>query len=56
MKRLLFPLLDALALPTAANAERHWLMVRSGRWDGGIALEKIEMNNTLNVRLRDRSG
>ena len=43
MKRLLLPLLAALALPTAVNAESYWLiLVKKGK---GGALEKIEMPN-----------
>tara|TARA_Y200000002_G_scaffold359670_1_gene344117 strand:- start:217 stop:438 length:222 start_codon:yes stop_codon:yes gene_type:complete len=41
MKRLLLPLLAALALPTAVNAESHWLVIRSRSKD--FAFEKIEM-------------
>ena len=41
MKRLLIPLLAALALPAAVNAESYWLVL-VGVWHG-IALEKIEM-------------
>ena len=33
MKRLLLPLLAALALPTVVNAETWWLMA-GGRWEG----------------------
>ena len=40
MKRLLFPLLAALALPTAVNAETTWLIV----WHH-YGLTKIEMLN-----------
>ena len=43
MKRLLLPLLAALALPTVVNAESYWLVL-IGRQEG-IALEKIEMQN-----------
>jgi len=39
MKRLLLPLLAALALPTAVNAETIWLLV--SHVGGGI--QKIEM-------------
>ena len=40
MKRLLLPLLAALALPTAVNAESYWLlMMRSS------GMEKIEMKD-----------
>ena len=45
MKRLLLPLLAALTLPTAVNAESYWLILTYGH--GGNhqsgALEKIEM-------------
>ena len=41
MKRLLLPLLAAIALPTAVNAESYWLVLVGVRH--GIALEKIEM-------------
>ena len=45
MKRLLLPLLAALALPTAVNAESYWLILTYGRADSQetAALEKIEM-------------
>ena len=42
MKRLLLPLLAAIALPTAVNAESYWLILSSGSGDSA-ALEKIEM-------------
>ena len=48
MKRLLLPLLAALALPTAANAESVWLILRYGTTGGknsGSALEKIKMKD-----------
>ena len=44
MKRLLIPLLAALALPTAVIAESYWLILRVDD-DSGIALEKIEMKS-----------
>ena len=45
MKRLLLPLLAALALPTAVNAESHWLIITYGHTNAAqaAALEKIEM-------------
>ena len=45
MKRLLLQLIAALALPTAVNAESHWLILTYGQGfhHGGKALEKIEM-------------
>ena len=45
MKRLLLPLLAALALPTAVNAESYWLVLRVDDEDSGVALEKIEMKS-----------
>ena len=42
MKRLLIPLLAALALPTAVNAETVWLVLMGG---GERNLDKIEMKN-----------
>ena len=39
MKRLLLPLLAALALPTAVNAESYWLVLE---YDG---MTKIEMES-----------
>ena len=39
MKRLLFPLLAALALPTAVNAESYWLVLE---YDG---MTRIEMES-----------
>ena len=44
MKYLLLPLIAALALPTAVNAESHWLIITYGLGGtGAAALEKIEM-------------
>ena len=52
MKRLLLPLLAALALPTAVNAETVWLILRYGSVNAGMprmaaaaSLEKIEMKD-----------
>ena len=42
MKRFLLPLLAALALPTAVNAESYWLLIRSMSGQAR-AMEKIEM-------------
>tara|TARA_B100000886_G_scaffold315008_1_gene252658 strand:+ start:264 stop:500 length:237 start_codon:yes stop_codon:yes gene_type:complete len=47
MKRLLLPLLAALALPTAVNAESYWLVLLSGG-ARGKALDKIEMASMEN--------
>ena len=44
MKRLLLPLLAAIALPNAVNAESYWLVLKVDD-DRGIALEKIEMKS-----------
>ncbi len=48
MKRFLVPLLAALALPTAVNAESVWLLVNFN-WDYkqgySVAFEKIEMKD-----------
>ena len=44
MKRLLLPLLAALALPTAVNAESYWLLFYVGG-DDASDLEKIEMDS-----------
>tara|TARA_B100000965_G_scaffold250222_1_gene210421 strand:+ start:1611 stop:1832 length:222 start_codon:yes stop_codon:yes gene_type:complete len=41
MKRLLLPLLAALALPTVVNAESYWLIIYMGK----TGLEKIKMRN-----------
>ena len=45
MKHLLLPLPAALALPTAVNAESHWLVLTYGSESGSssASLEKIEM-------------
>ena len=42
MKRLLPPLLAALALPTAVNADSYWLVLTlgDGGHEGASALEK----------------
>ena len=45
MKRLLLPLLAALALPTAVNAERYWMLLRTTNGGNGVAFEKIEMQS-----------
>ena len=45
MKRLLLPLLAALALPTAVNAESHWLIIRATSYGESNAFEKIEMES-----------
>ena len=44
MKRLLLPLLAALAIPTAANAESVWLVIERGPLSHGN-MEKIQMAN-----------
>ena len=44
MKRLLLPLLAAIALPTAVNAESYWLLVEIDI-SGGVEIEKIEMES-----------
>ena len=44
MKSLLLPLLAALALPTAVNAESYWLVLR-WKAGGSGSLEKIEMQS-----------
>ena len=45
MKRLLLPLLAAIALPTAVNAESYWLILTYGEngVSGGGGIEKIQM-------------
>ncbi len=50
MRKLLIPLLAAIALPTAVNAESVWLILLYGKsfdQNGSVAasLEKIEMKN-----------
>ena len=40
MKRLLLPLLAALAVPTSVNADSVWLIIRNG-----YGLGKIEMKD-----------
>ena len=48
MKRFLIPLLSALTLPTAVNAETTWLIIRyqaGTSWKSPVAMEKIEMTN-----------
>ena len=47
MKRLLLPLLAAIALPTAVNAESYWLVLILGMGgnDKPAAFEKIEMSS-----------
>ncbi len=43
MKRLLLPLIAALALPTSVNAESVWLLIRTP--GATKSLEKIEMSS-----------
>ena len=45
MRSLLLPLLAALALPTAVNAESYWLILTYGKSNvaGAGGVEKIEM-------------
>ncbi len=45
MKRLLLPLIAALAIPTTANAQSYWLILTYGKADvnGAGGVEKIEM-------------
>ena len=45
MKRLLLPLLAALALPTAVKAESVWLILLNSASIQSSALEKIEMES-----------
>ena len=45
MRKLLIPLLAAFALPTAVNAESHWLILKFGLNNSGRSLEKIEMKS-----------
>ena len=45
MKRLLLPLLAALALPTAVNAESYWLIFRVGKHGYALSTEAIEMKS-----------
>ena len=47
MKRLLLPLIAALAIPTAVNAESYWLILTYGDNGvvGGGGIEKIEMSS-----------
>ena len=40
MKRLLIPLLAALALPTAVNAESYWLIMQTV-----VGVDKLEMES-----------
>ena len=44
MRKLLIPLLAALALPTAVNAESVWLWLRATKSDG-VSQEKILMKS-----------
>ena len=45
MKRLLLPLIAVLVMPTAANAERYWLLLWSGTTSNGGHSQKIEVKN-----------
>ena len=45
MKRFLIPLLAAVALPSAVNAESHWLIIRESSYGDYFDLVKIEMES-----------
>ena len=45
MKRLLLPLLAALALPIGVSAETVWLVLSQSNTTIGVAFEKIEMES-----------
>jgi hypothetical protein len=49
VRRLLLPLLAAFSLPTAVNAESHWLVLQLARMNNGghgaYALEKFEVSS-----------
>ena len=45
MKRLLLPLLAALALPTSVNAETIYLVLKSGGYNTAVALISIPMES-----------
>ena len=45
MKRFLISLLAALSLPSAVNAESHWLIIRASSFGDHNDLEKIEMES-----------
>ena len=48
MKKFLIPILAALSLPTAINAESYWLVLYVGQSSrAGRDLEKIEMPDLL---------
>ena len=49
MKRLLLPLLAALALPTAVNAESHWLILTYG-WKGYYGAMEMYMEKMAMIR------
>ena len=54
MKRLLISLIAAISLPSAANAESTWLILKyqSGPYsDSSVALQKIEMRNQAQCEL-----
>ena len=45
MRKLLIPLLAAFALPTAVNAESHWLIINYIHLKTAASMEKIQMNS-----------
>ena len=45
MKRLLLPLLAALALPTAAKAESHWLIIQYMDKGDSSSFANVEMES-----------
>ena len=56
MKRLLLPLLAALALPTAVNAESYWLILTYG-WKGlMVRWKKLRWKVLLNVKVKAGNG
>ena len=44
MRRLLLPLLAAIAMPAAAMAETHWLILHFRTSQVGSSFAKVEMN------------
>ena len=50
MKRLVLPLLAALALPNAVNAESYWLILGWSWSSGSSGLEKIKVESMEQCR------
>jgi len=51
MKRLLLPLLAALALPTNVSAESAWLIIRDGKALESVPMKDMEQCELMGAKL-----